>query len=54
MIDYLNEMKQNLNKKTDSNSKSDTKIDQLQDSSSFIFKLFSDLEQIDLDRINKV
>ena len=55
LVDYLNEMKQNLTKKTELATgisvAPSTQI--VQDSSSLIFKLFSDLEQMDLDRTNK-
>jgi hypothetical protein len=49
LLDYLNEMKQNLNKKV-----GDHATNVHDNSSSFIFKLFTDLEEIDTERVNKV
>lgn len=53
LVDYLNEMKKSLSKKTEGDKNSNT-AHSIQDPSAFIFKLFSDIEQIDLDRANKV
>ena len=49
-------MKKNLSKRPNKTSSNDSnsKKSLPADSSSFIFKLFSDLEEMDLDRANKV
>jgi hypothetical protein len=55
LVDYLNEMKKSLTKKPSDAAAGKSGPDQgAHDSSLLIFKLFSDLELADAERVNKV